>query len=288
MKSLLLTVCAALLALPAGATTANDTIVDVRNPHHVLVTSSGNNTEITISGLDSAPDYHFHYSKFSDPDALTDIEQKASRWDFSIPLRHHGRSSTDVNCGGVGFGFVTAFGLPEGAEIDMGNSYEIFFDLISLKYNSASRKHTLSVGFGFDWKNYRMTGKKRFMKDGTNIIIDNYPEGADINFSRLHLFSLTFPFTYEYFFTKNVSGYVGAILNFNTYASLKTRYHNAEGDRVKEFYKGLHQRKLTVDLTAGLRFKWFGAYVKYNPCHVLNPDFGPAFTSLSTGVTLFY
>ena len=289
MKHLLLFACAALMALPSGATVGNDTIVDVKNAHHVLVTSSGNNTEITISGLDSDPGYHYHYFKASDPDAQTNIEEKASKWDFSIPLkRSSNHFSSDIVCGGVGFGFATAFGLPEGAQIDMGNSYEIFFDLIGLEYSSSTRKHTFSVRFGFDWKNYRMTGQKRFMKDGTNIIIDNYPEGTDINFSRLHLFSLTFPFTYEYHFTRNFSAYIGAILNFNTYASLKTRYHNAEGERVKEFYKGLHQRKLTVDLTAGLRFKWFGAYVKYNPCHILNPDFGPSLTSLSTGFTFFY
>ena len=89
MKHLLLFVCAALMALPSGATVGNDTIVDVKNAHHVLVTSSGNNTEITISGLDSDPGYHYHYFKASDPDAQTDIEEKASKWDFSIPCLLH-------------------------------------------------------------------------------------------------------------------------------------------------------------------------------------------------------
>ena len=56
--------------------------------------------------------------------------------------------------------------------------------------------------------------------------------------------------------------------------------------RVQESIKKLHQRPVTVDFLAQLNWRGVGLYVKYSPCQVINPDWGPDFSSLSTGVSL--
>ena len=134
---------------------------------------------------------------------------------------------------------------------------------------------------------YTEIGKQRFIKDaGTDIYIGSYPEGADIQFSRIKVFSWAFPvmFTHE---TKNDFSFsVGAIVNFNTHASLKTRY-KLEGQEYKLTDNNIHQTPVTVDLQASISYKSVGFYVKYSPCKVLDTAYGPEFTALSVGLILF-
>ena len=111
--------------------------------------------------------------------------------------------------------------------------------------------------------------------------------GADIKFSRLKVFSLTIPFMINQALSKNVVFSVGPVINFNTHASLKTRYI-LNGEKVKETDNNIHQNRMTIDLMAKLRFKSIGIYAKYSPSDMLNTEFGPKFRSLSTGITLFY
>ena len=91
-------------------------------------------------------------------------------------------------------------------------------------------------------------------------------------------------FTHE---TKNDFSFsVGAIVNFNTHASLKTRY-KLEGQEYKLTDNNIHQTPVTVDLQASISYKSVGFYVKYSPCKVLDTAYGPEFTALSVGLVLF-
>ena len=143
------------------------------------------------------------------------------------------------------------------------------------------------MGFGMTWRNYRMTGRTRFIKDGDKLVLGAYPEGSDIKFSRLKVFSLTVPFMINQSLGRKVVFSVGPVVNFNTHASLKTRY-TLNGEKVKEKNNNIHQNRMTVDLMAKLRFNSLGVYAKYSPSDMLNTDFGPKFRSFSTGITLFY
>ena len=132
-----------------------------------------------------------------------------------------------------------------------------------------------------------MTGRTRFIKDGDKLVLGAYPEGSDIKFSRLKVFSLTVPFMINQSLGRKVVFSVGPVVNFNTHASLKTRY-TLNGEKVKEKNNNIHQNRVTVDLMAKLRFNSLGVYAKYSPSDMLNTDFGPKFRSFSTGITLFY
>ena len=86
---------------------------------------------------------------------------------------------------------------------------------------------------------------------------------------------------------KDFSISAGAVVNFNTHASMKTKYI-LDGEERTYTDDNIHQRKVTVDIMGQINFKEVGLYVKYCPQDILDKTFGPAFNSISTGITLFY
>lgn len=275
---------AASIGLPAAAYASGDTIVSVSRPDRVTLTETSKSVNVEIRGKEGDKSFRFNYSKSLGEDAMETMVQRADSWDFSLPIikgKKKKGSTHYVGVGGIGFGFVSALGAPRDVDVDMAASYEIFATLLSLNRRFVG-KHEFSVGIGLDWKNYRMTGNRRFLKEGGHIRVDNYPEGADVDFSRLKIFSLTFPFQYTYSFAKNWNVSAAAILNLNTYGSLKTRY-TVEGKDAKDFQKKIHQKPTSVDFMGSISWHGFGLYVKYAPFNVLQTDLGPSFSGISTG-----
>ena len=146
---------------------------------------------------------------------------------------------------------------------------------------------SLSIGVACSWRNYRMTGKQRFIKDpGNDMSIGAYPEGADIQFSRIKVFSWSVPVMFTHKTKNNFSFSFGPIINFNTHASMKTRY-KLNGEKFKLTDDNIHQTPVTVDIQASFGFNTLGFYVKYSPCKVLDTTYGPEFSALSVGIVLF-
>lgn len=272
-------------------TAASDTvIVSVKDAHRVVVTKNDSAMSVRIKG--SGPDsaYVFQYSTaINDKNVSYYIDECADRWDFVTPFKRNKNKdvSYQLEMGGLYFGMVTGLNAPESMNLDMTASYEIGADLLALNTLSKGKRHDLSIGFGIDWRNYRMTGRTRFVKqeDGS-LGTGAYPEGADVKFSRLKVFSLTFPLRYAYGFCKDFSVNAAAILSLNTYGSLKTRY-KLEGEKVREFSRNIHQHPVSVDFEVGVAWRSMGFYVKYSPVSVLKNDFGPDFKPLSTGIKIF-
>ena len=131
-----------------------------------------------------------------------------------------------------------------------------------------------------------MTGHTRFVKEGNNIVLDNYPEEADIKFSRLKTFSITVPLMINQAIGRKAALSLGPVVNINTYGSLKTRYV-LNDEKIKEKSKNIHQNSATIDLMAKLRLNSIGIYAKYSPSNVLNTEFGPKFSSISTGISWY-
>ena len=58
----------------------------------------------------------------------------------------------------------------------MASSYEIFFDrIIAVSWSPMRNGTSLRLGLGLDWKNFRMTGNTRFVKDGKFVNFGEYP-----------------------------------------------------------------------------------------------------------------
>lgn len=293
-KSLALSLTLA-ATLTASATTVNDTIIDVRNAHRVVLTEHDSLTCLTIDGRGNDAAYHFDYTKATNRNSTALFTEKADRWNFDGTLSLNTRkrkngssckhSRNAFTMGGFAFGFVNAVDAPQGVTVDMASSYELYVDLLGIHRYSRNDRHKFSIGLGLDWRNYRLKGQQRFVKEGNDIVLDAYPANAAIDFSRIKVFSLAVPIKYTWLLTKRWSLYGAAILNFNTYASVKTRYE-LDGHKFKDITKNIHQTPVTVDFNVGLKYYNIGVYAKYSPCDVLNDTYGPGFKSFSTGFTI--
>lgn len=282
--------------------TPNDTIVKVIRPDSVIVTESDSVTHITIRGKEDNPDYLFDLDVQTGKNQLTTMHERATRWDFSLSLNKKGsgkESRTMLTFGGFHFGFVNALNAPKGMKIDMASSYEIGFQGPGYCVKTNNRKHHFSVGLGFNWRNFRMTGRTRFLQTPNGSLITSpYPQNTtDIKSSRIKLFSLTVPFGFTFGLAKDWEAQVATILNFNTFASVESRYSILETNtetgesftrRVKDHSNNVHQKPVSVDFMASLRWRMLGVYAKYSPCKVLNPEFSPSFTPVSVGFTIWY
>ena len=273
------------------ANTLQDTTIVVNNAKKVTIEKKRNSMAVKVEGTEENPDYFYSQRMEVDSTAAVIIEEKNADWDFNIPFINKNSKTKkyrgNLCVGGFGFGVVNAIETSEGMDMDMGASYEFSLDhLLRFNYNVLPAT-SVSMGFGMTWRNYRMTGRTRFIKDGDKLVLGAYPEGSDIKFSRLKVFSLTVPFMINQSLGRKVVFSVGPVVNFNTHASLKTRY-TLNGEKVKEKNNNIHQNRMTVDLMAKLRFNSLGVYAKYSPSDMLNTDFGPKFRSFSTGITLFY
>jgi hypothetical protein len=290
-KFLVLALSLLIGSLGSYANTVQDTIIVVNQAKKVTIEKKHNSMAVKVEGSAENPDYFYSQRMEVDSTAAVIIEEKNADWDFNIPFINKNSKTKkyrgNLCVGGFGFGVVNAIETSEGMDMDMGASYEFSLDhLLRFNYNVLPAT-SVSMGFGMTWRNYRMTGRTRFIKEGDKLILGAYPEGSDIKFSRLKVFSLTVPFMINQSLGRKVVFSVGPVVNFNTHASLKTRY-TLNGEKVKEKNNNIHQNRMTVDLMAKIRFNSLGVYAKYSPLDMLNTDFGPKFRSFSTGITLFY
>lgn len=290
-KFLVLALSLLIGGLGSYANTVQDTIIVVNQAKKVTIEKKHNSMSVKVEGSEDNPGYFYSQRMEVDSTAAVIIEEKNADWDFNIPFINKNSKTKkyrgNLCVGGFGFGVVNAIETSEGMDMDMGASYEFSLDhLLRFNYNVLPAT-SVSMGFGMMWRNYRMTGRTRFIKDGDKLVLGAYPEGSDIKFSRLKVFSLTVPFMINQSLGRKVVFSVGPVVNFNTHASLKTRY-TLNGEKVKEKNNNIHQNRMTVDLMAKLRFNSLGVYAKYSPSDMLNTDFGPKFRSFSTGITLFY
>ena len=225
--------------------------------------------------------------------ATNDDDETPGGWDFELPglkvTKTQKAKEVKISLSSsFSFGFIGGVSQDKGVNIDMGQSYEIEWgDVISSKVR-IGKKDFLSIGLGFDWRNYRVTDFKMFAKDERGIIsMQDYPDGTEPKFSRIHTFSLSVPLKYYHFFNKNVYFAVGPELYFTPYGSLKTRYYE-NGEKRKITAGNVHQNRISVGVGAEFIIHHIGIYYKYNPFNVLQSSYGPSFSSMTTGVKVAF
>ena len=139
------------------------------------------------------------------------------------------------------------------------------------------------MGFGLDWRNYRITDDLRFVKDNRAVALDSYPAGSTPRFSRIKVFSINVPLRYHYE-GRWAEFSLGPVINFNTYGSLKTRYR-LNGHKVEDVDTDVRVNPVTVDFMGTFSVKGIpDFYFKYSPCHLLRDGYGPKFKTLSFGL----
>jgi len=218
-----------------------------------------------------------------------DDNENPGGWDFELPGLTVTKTKTvhEVKItlnSSLSFGFIGGVSQDKDVSIDMGQSYEIEWgDVISGKARFG-KKDFMRIGLGFDWRNYRVTDFKMFAKDNRGVIsMQDYPEGTEPKFSRIHTFSLSVPLKYYHYFNKNIFIAAGPELYFTPYGSLKTRYYE-DGEKRKITSGNVHQNRFSVGIGAEISIHHIGIYYKYNPFNVLQSSYGPSFSSMTTGI----
>ena len=279
-------------SVQAANSSDGDTLV-INNPHKVTVITGDSLQKIQVVGKENDDDFRYENTiLLVDSNYVSESSINSSRWDFSWPILKRKKSPCKAGdsesrfSSSVGFGFVTALGAPENMEVTMGQSWEIFWTILRWEYNRCGSPSIWSVGFGIDWRNYRMTDARRFVKNPeSNILIDKYPDGATPKFSRAKVFSLQVPILYQYRLGKDFTIGAGPVFNLNTHSSLKTRY-KIDGQKYKDTESDARVTPLTIDLMGVIKTPIVNFYVKYSPCNVLQTAHAPKFQSLSVGIYL--
>ena len=267
---------------------ATDTVVEVLNPHKIIITESSDGRmglEVRGSGLNRKFRYNYTAEQknaaaesdddytipfFSSLSGKKNNEKKLPRVDWFTSLGMH-------------YGFTLMSGASDVS--NMGNSVELgvlYPVSLSVVFPQSWR---ITTGMGFGWKNYRLNSDRRFVKtdDGT-LAVAAYDPDTYSHLSRLKIFYLDVPVIAKKEWG-DLSVYAGAVINFNVYGSMLTRYRHDEKE-IKVCEHGVNQQKVTLDLMGGLQFYEIGLYVKYNPCNVLKGGNLPKFRSFSVGFSV--
>ena len=307
MKRTLLFAAAVLLAMPTTfAKTQSDTLT-VINPTQVNVINTDSACVISIQGKEGNPDFSYRQVIPLTKTTPVIINESETEWNFKMPFfstsktqnsksveskkvkKHRWENASpqlNVGLGLFGIGYVASLNTPQGMHTEMFDSYEFLGPRLMFMFQPRMSRFSYGFGVGTNWKNFRMTDEVRFDRETNgNTVLTGYPEGVHIGFSRAKVFSWTVPFEVKYYMTDKISLSASSIVNFNTYASLKTRYTMPEGQGVKELDTHLHQNPVTVDFMGHLKYGAFGLYVKYSPCNVFESGKGPKIQSWSTGIT---
>ena len=271
-----------LLAISATANAVevseNDTLT-ILKPRKVRIITGDSIQKIKVYGREGEDKYTYE-SKILLVDSNYVSEESINKdtWTFDfIKSKSHG---TGYPMKQRNLSSRLGFGLCYGANADykgpqsVGSSWEIMWTIAEIEKYGYGKHNGFSIGFGVNWRNFRIDGRSKFVKldDGT-ITEEALPAGYDNDFSRIKVFSLTIPVMWKYR-TKSVTFGLGPVFNINTYASIKNRYWDADGEKHKQIFKKIHQRPITVDIMAEVSFhNWFSIYGKFSPMTILNSTY---------------
>ena len=279
MKKLFILLLLAISATANAAEVAENDTLTILKPRKVRIITGDSIQKIKVYGREGEDKYTYE-SKILLVDSNYVSEESINKdtWTFDfIKSKSHG---TGYPMKQRNLSSRLGFGLCYGANADykgpqsVGSSWEIMWTIAEIEKYGYGKHNGFSIGFGVNWRNYRIDGRSKFVKldDGT-ITEEALPAGYDNDFSRIKVFSLTIPVMWKYR-TKQVTFGLGPVFNINTYASIKNRYWDAEGEKHKQIFKKIHQRPITVDIMAEVSFhNWFSIYGKFSPMTILNSTY---------------
>ncbi len=293
------------LALAVGAGYAQnrnglespDTIMSAQNARSVTLIHDGSGVRVTVDGSDGNAELHSTVTVDTDRDVTMRSGQLAGYIPFVSHRCRDCQSNWSAVMGGLGFGFVNALGGEAGRYVEMGKSFEIsVLNLIGASYSVPACMANVTVGFGIDWKNYRITTPDmRFAMTSGCVSMEEYPGGVTPKNSRLKTFSLDLPVYWQQQFPVNVMGgdrfsvTLGVVLSYVTHASLRSSWIDQSGKKVTDRANDIGHRRFKADLLGIVRIASnVGIYVRYSPSTVLTDPQAPQFRSFSTGVIIGY
>lgn len=278
----------------ANAAADSDTLI-VSNPNRVVVVTSDSLQSIAIEGSANNPAFRYSNTiELVDSNYVSTSSINEDTWEFSLNPFKKEKSVYTTNkttqrarkhlSTWFAAGFCAAPGAPDVMDVRSLQSWELWWVICETRFHPWRDNNAFSIGVGVDWRNYRITNDYFFAKDNDRINLEQHPDEANPNFSRVKVFSVNFPMRYHYR-SRDVSFSFGPVLNLNLHSSLKTRYSLADGKH-KDTANDVHATPVTVDFMGTVRASFIQMYVKYSPCNVIESGYGPKFKSLSFGFLL--
>ena len=276
--------------MTANAAMVNDTIVDVKDVHRVIITENDSTSSVEIKGMGADSAYHYTYQRRSGSETL--LDEHADRWKFSIggldvnarpKCSAPRRGSLYLSAFGIGCEWLLPIDAPEDYDIKMGSSVALSLKILGLDYTW--RKNKLYANYGMSWRNYRMKGNHRFvLLPGHVVGFEDYPVGSTKHNSRLKAVYQNIELGYLRKLSSSTWLGASVITNFawKDKSSLLTKY-KLNGQKIEEEQKNLPLTPVTVDFRFQVRYDGINFYVQYNPCSVLRSGHGPQFSTFSVG-----
>ena len=296
MKEIIITLAAVLLPQMASAQSIENDSIVIKHPRKVTIVTSDSSQKIIVQGKEGDDDYEYRNTlQLVDDNYVSNVEINKDSWSlkslipsYSVTGDTEESGSVQVEIGGAPLiGFTAPTHCDPGTNFSTFRSWEFALPFINstvfFENNKKYHSSGLSLETYFNWRNYRMTGDTRFVKNSSgNVELAPYPKGAKPKFSRVKVFSVSGALLVFHTF-KDWGIAVGPVVNFNTYASLKTRY-SIDGGKYKDVEKNINQRKVTFDIMGIIQTPAVDLYLKYSPNSVLKD--GVKFRSLTFGFAL--
>lgn len=274
-----------------------DTLV-INEPRKVTIVSNDSLQRVIVNGRRGDSDFVYQNTiRLVDGNYESNVSISRDHWELipSLPVGRSRKTDDDgtnrfghrnVITSHLGIGFTAPTKADSRLDFSTFKSWEFFANIIQWDHAMDRRwRDKFSLGLGIDWRNYRITDDMLFTKNMEgNVTVDRYPLEFEPKFSRIKVFSLTATLRYEHDFGYGFAIGFGPVVNFNTYASIKTRYKFL-GEKQKRIEKNIRQRPITIDWMLNMRIADFPFYVKYSNDDVLK-DGGVKFRSLSFGLYL--
>lgn len=272
-----------------------DTIIKVTDVREVVITESPRGVNYIINGTAADSAMSINYTQIYAPDAMVRTRQSRNFHLSDITAATSvGGSRWDIFIGGLGLGMVCAPGAPDEMQFEPAKSFEInWLYALGLRYNIPWNAD-IRLGMGFVWRNYRSTvAGLRMVSGDMNVRFEPWAEGGTGCNTAIKTFAMQFPLIYTQKTGVNILGNqlsvsAGAVLNVSTYASVKNGWLDTSGQKVRECFHGVGQRKVTVDFIGVVGTHPVSAFVRYSPQSVLTGDVSPRFKSLSAGLMFLF
>lgn len=286
--SIMKTLCLAMLmAVSMQAEAAdNDTIV-VNKPNRVTVVAGDSLQKILIEGREGDSKYVYRNTVRLDDKYVRKATNDKDKWDILPSVKIGNKEdSNDAVSMHLAFGFTNPTGVDKRVDFSTFRSWEIWWVPVLYEHHfDKLKQHSIELGLGVDWRNYRTTDQVHFYKNNEGRAdVMEAPASEDLKFSRIKVTSVTASLVYNCHFSKNFGIGLGPVLNWNFHSSVKTKYKE-DGKTCSVAEKKVGHRPFTVDFMGLVHLKPFSLYVKYSPNDVIK-DGGVEFRSLSFGIYL--
>lgn len=272
-----------------------DTLINVTTPARIVITENSRESSIRIIPNDGSDEINVTTTY---PNSVTTV--KANRFMLEDYLDNGFLKNKDeddrwsFNMQGVCLGFNRTLECPQSSYFQTSRSLEIcWMSCLGVNYRF-SKVASLSMGLGFDWRNYKSAISDRylFQTENKGITINQAPKDQKIINSRVKIFSLQVPLLLKLKVPSSSLRFkFGPIVCFNTHASVLTKL-NSSTDRDSEVSSSvsssaLNPRDVTLDAFASISLdSTIGLYVRYSPMKMFQKSSPVNFTPLSMGFTI--